>query len=102
MPSPAPQLVVFGGRIYAFGDDVSVYDPTTDKWTIVARIEMPRFESAVVAYRDEIWLIGGHGVRGDDRWRHKPHGRALRPAAQYLVSRARSSMAAGRVPRPSA
>ncbi len=66
MPSPAPQLVVFAGRIYAFGDDLSVYDPMADKWATLARIEMPRFESAVVAYRDEIWLIGGHGVRGDD------------------------------------
>ncbi len=65
MPSPAPQLVVFDGRIYGFGDDVSVYDPQADKWTIVAPIAMPRLEAAVVAYKDEIWVIGGHGLRAE-------------------------------------
>ncbi len=68
MPFPAPQLVAFEGRIYAYsgGQDpihTSVYDPTRDEWTEAARMDMPRWESAVTAFGDEVWLIGGHGIR---------------------------------------
>ncbi len=71
MPYPAPQLAAYGGRIYAFsgGEDatrVSVYDPSKDEWSEGPRTDMPRFESAVVVHDNEIWLIGGHGVRAYD------------------------------------
>jgi hypothetical protein len=66
MAFPTPQLVAFDGRVYAFGEHTSVYDPATGQWTEAARVDMPRLESAVAVYGDEIWLIGGHGVRAAD------------------------------------
>jgi hypothetical protein len=68
MPYPAPQLVSFDSHIYAFsggslGARNSVYDPATDQWSEVAPLDMPRFESATVAFANQLWLIGGHSVR---------------------------------------
>jgi hypothetical protein len=68
MPFAGSQLAVWGGRIYAFCDDGNTlaYDPGADQWTELARMDMPRLESAVVTVGDEIWLIGGHGSHADE------------------------------------
>ena len=65
MPPASAQMAALGGRIYAFGAGTVVYDPAADQWTEAGSIGIPRFESAPVAVGDEIWLIGGHGSRGD-------------------------------------
>jgi WD40-like Beta Propeller Repeat/Kelch motif len=65
MPFKTAQLVAFEDRLYAFADAVSVYEPRTDQWTVVARMDMPRAEAALVVHNGEVWLIGGHGVRAD-------------------------------------
>jgi hypothetical protein len=71
MPFPAPQLAALNGRIYSFAGGerpvhVSAYDPASDEWSEAAPMDMPRWESAVVARGGEVWLIGGHGIRSDD------------------------------------
>jgi hypothetical protein len=71
MPFPTAQIAAFNGRIYSFsgGEDatqVSIYDPTADAWTAGARMDMPRWESALVMFDNKIWLIGGHGLRSSE------------------------------------
>jgi len=68
MPEPAWHFAALGGLIYAFGAGeearrVLAYDPVTDRWTDVALMPMAVWAAAVVPFRDEIWLIGGHGQR---------------------------------------
>jgi hypothetical protein len=65
MPPVSAQLAAVGGRIYAFGERVVVYDPARDQWTDAGGVEIPRFEAALVTIGSEIWLIGGHGTRDD-------------------------------------
>jgi hypothetical protein len=69
MPFPAPQIVALNGKIYSFSggeDHICVYDPAADTWQDAGRMDMPRWESAVVAFDRQIWLIGGHGLRSID------------------------------------
>jgi Tol biopolymer transport system component len=71
LPFPAPQLAAANGRIYAFsggadGNRVAIYDPAADSWSEGPRMEIPRWEAAVAVYRDEVWLIGGHGLRSGE------------------------------------
>jgi hypothetical protein len=65
MPAASAQMAAFEGRIYAFGQQTFVYDPSVDQWTEAASMGIPRFETAPAVVGDEIWLIGGHGVRDE-------------------------------------
>ena len=65
MPAASAQMAAFEGRVYAFGPRTFVYDPQADQWTETAAMGIPRFETAPVVVGDEIWLIGGHGVRDE-------------------------------------
>lgn len=67
----ANHLIAFGDRIYGFctgedGSQVVVYDPTTGQWDYIARMNTLRWGAATVAFKDEIWLLGGHGHRSGD------------------------------------
>lgn len=75
MPTPRADhvLIVFDGRIYAFGgwyedpvtemrvlaDAVDVYDVTTDQWITESRNPMPKYYTGVAAVKRKVYFIGG-------------------------------------------
>ncbi|MGH2757998.1 MAG: Kelch repeat-containing protein, partial [Actinomycetota bacterium] len=80
-------MVALRGRLYVIGgvgdtDTTLIYDPRTDRWTRGSALLSGRDHLRAVAWRDEIWALGGrHGgvtSRVDiydpatDRWREGP------------------------------
>lgn len=63
-------------------------------------MDMPRWESAVASFGDEIWLIGGHGLRSDEHMdgdisptvmRYLPQRNQWQPGPSLPYQRAASS-----------
>lgn len=68
----------FGGKLYVIGgfvqqnysaiSDVSVYEPSTDRWTALAPLPMPLGSMAVAVLDGKIHAVGGaSGASRDDR-----------------------------------
>lgn len=41
-------------------DSIDCYDPKDDQWTRVATVPTPRYHTAIVAYNNKIYFIGGY------------------------------------------
>jgi N-acetylneuraminic acid mutarotase len=77
-PMPTPRWgvasVVLGGKVYVMGgqaengavlDVVERYDPATDTWESVARMDDERFNAAAVVFGGKIYVLGGRDKDGD-------------------------------------
>ncbi|BES95692.1 BTB And C-terminal Kelch [Nesidiocoris tenuis] len=67
-------LLSLQGRLYVCGgwledemtanrvlvDSIDCYDPKDDQWTRVATVPTPRYHTAIVAYNNKIYFIGGY------------------------------------------
>ena len=41
------------------GGAIERYDPSNDAWTVVAKMEEPRFSMGIVVYQAKIYMMGG-------------------------------------------
>ena len=86
-PLPVPRfnhvVVTLGGRLYSLGgldgrgrltEEVYAYERARDRWTLATRLPRPNHAFGAVAFRGELWTIGGR--RGneilDDVWIWNP------------------------------
>lgn len=65
------------GKIYVLGgleswnkvsDKVEEYDPKTDSWSLTAYMPVPKHNTSIIAFNDEIYVIGGNTVKNGDIW----------------------------------
>ena len=53
-------IYAFGGWVGEdIGGAIERYDPSNDAWSVVAKMEEPRFSMGIVVYEGKIYLMGG-------------------------------------------
>ena len=113
-PLPAPRYnsaaATLGGRLYVAGGvrgvdpvrSVFVYDARRNRWQPGPPLPRPLSALGLVAFRGELWTIGGFDARGDPvraTWIYSPRTRRWRsgPALAAPVAMAGAASAGGRI-----